>query len=447
VTQQVEPQSDQTIDHLLQIPGFAVYQGAAYRDIVDVVLDGKKLRWPGRRIGDLPLDFGLTEDLLNGPGEVMSVANVLAFLGYREATLLKDERPDFFVDMPEGRIGIEHTRAFTGYQRGSEDRFYEGISELRNDENFNATIDGLAISLVIERSPIARTPMDVLQDPEPQGFIGNRDVTEIVAQTRALAERGYFQTLVGKGRQPIAIADAPALAKFHATVDVDVPASEVDAGLNAAIRMWKPGRMSLFVALVHNIVDKTEKVAKYPETADWLVVQVVAPPEVFDFDLALEPLTVMGPFKKIFVVYPHIDGRMYFAVYSAEEDGSIRAEIPELPVVELPYDDELHEWAKAVEHVLEPQRIRAWLKDGNGGNVPKMTSDPTQVQWYRKWLGPYPWVLCRTREDRILMCFWSAENWDGRRIEYVHPRDIDGAAERIWNFIVSDAATAPRDST
>jgi hypothetical protein len=430
-----------TIDELLQVPGFAAYQGSAYRGIVDIVLDGKKLRWPGRRIGDLPTNFGLTEDLINGPGEIMSVANVLAFLGHPNTTLIKDERPDFFVDMPDGRVGIEHTRAFTGYQKGAEDRFYEGIVELRADVDFRGKIDGLAISLVIERSHIVRTPIDVLENPEPEGFIGNRDVTDIMAQLRALADRGYFQALVGRGRQAVTADDAPALVKFHATVDVDVPASEVDAGLNAWITMWKPGRMSLFKALGLNIVDKTEKATKYPVQPDWLVVQVVAPPEVFDYDLADHPMSSLGPFKKVFVVYPHIDGHMYFAVYSAAADGTIRAEIPELPILELPYDAELHEWAKAVEHALELRRIGAYLKGKSDDGVPKMTSDPMQVQWYRKWLGPYPWVLCQTREDRIAMCFWNADNWDGRHVECVDPDDIDGAAERIWDFIVPKGDT------
>jgi hypothetical protein len=425
-----------TIDELLNIPGFAVYQGFAYRDIVDIILDGKKLRWPGRRIGDLPMDFGLTEDLLNGPGEITSVSNILAFLGYPNATLIKDERPDFFVDIPDGRVGIEHTRAFTGYQKGSEERFYERVAELRTDSDFRGKIEGLAISLVIERSPVVRTPIDVLENPEPQGFIGNRDVTEIIAQLRALADRGYFQGLMDQGRQTVLADDAPALVKFRATVDVDTPASEVDAGLNASIAMWKPGRMSLFKALSLNILDKTEKAAKYSILPDWLVVQVVAPPDVFDYDLADHPVTDLGPFKKVFVVYPYVDGQMYFAVYTATADGIVNAEIPELAIVEIPEDAELHEWAAAVQHVLEPRRIRAWLAAGNDDDVPKMTSGQTQVEWYRKWLGKNPWVFCVRREDRILMTFWYKGDWESGRTEELAFDDVDGAANRIWDFIV-----------
>jgi len=342
-----------TISELLKIPGFAVYQGAAYRDIVDIIVDGKKLRWPGRRIGDLPPDFGLTEDILNGPGEIASVANVLAFLGFPDATLIKDERPDFFVDISGGRVGIEHTRAFTGYQEGSEDRFYEGIAELRADTVFGSMVEGLTISLVIERSPVARTPIDVLENPEPQGFLGNRDVAEIIAQLRALADRGYFRGLIGEGRQAVAVDDAPTLLKFRATIDVDVPTSAIDAGLYASITMWKPGRMSLFKALCLNIVDKTEKAAKYPILPDWLVIQVVAPPDVFDYDLADNVMPDLGPFKKVFVVYPHVDGQMYFAVYTACAGGTVNAEIPGLAVMEIPDDAELRERASAVQRVLE----------------------------------------------------------------------------------------------
>ncbi len=35
--------------------------------------------------------------------------------------------------MPDGPLYIEHTRAFTGYQRGSEKNLHEGVSVLQTD--------------------------------------------------------------------------------------------------------------------------------------------------------------------------------------------------------------------------------------------------------------------------------------------------------------------------
>lgn len=93
----------------------------------------KRLRRTGRRIGELPPDFGLTEDVENGSQEIVTVANVLAFRGYPTVTLAKRERPDFEVNMPDGPLYIEHTRAFTGYQRGSEKNLHEGVSVLQTD--------------------------------------------------------------------------------------------------------------------------------------------------------------------------------------------------------------------------------------------------------------------------------------------------------------------------
>jgi hypothetical protein len=427
----------ETIDALLRVPGFAAYQSAAYQSIVDIVLDGEKLRRPGLRIGELPLDFGLTEDQLNGSQEIVAVANVLALQGHPKATLIKGDRPDFTVNMPDGPLGIEHTRAYTGYQCGSEEHFYRGIQALQTDRDFRAKIGKITISLTVDRSPIDRTPVEVLEDPEPQGFMGNRDVSTMLAEIRDLADHGYFQRLTGKGRR--AVDGTPALTKFRATVDVDVAASEELGGIHASVTMWKPGRLSLFEACVVNVDDKTKKAAKYPIMPDWLVIQVVAPPDVFGYDLGDHEMKTIGPFKRLFVLYPHVDGRLYLASYSADANGTIKSEIPELPPIEDPLDEDLHEWAAAVDHALEPRRFKAWLAAGSDADVPKMTSAPTQVQWYKKWLGPNPWVSCHRKGDRIQMCFSVGGDWAGKHIEELAPDDIDGAAELVWNFIFPNA--------
>jgi hypothetical protein len=434
----VNPQA-QTIDALLREPGFAAYQGTAYRSIIDIILDGETLRRTGLRIGELPLDFGLTEDQENGPQEIVAVANVLALLGHPRVTLTKRDRPDFAASLPAGTIYIEHTRAYTGYQQGSEERFYRGIHALQADPDFRAQIGNVTISLTVDRSPIDRTPLEVLEDPEPQGFMSNRDATNMLAEIRELANRGYFQALAGKGKQAVAVDGFSALAKFRATVDVDTPIAEEHIGIHVFTMMWKPGRLSLFSACLERIEEETEKVSKYPIMSDWLVIQAVAPPDVFIFDLAQHEMKTLDPFKKICVLYPHIDGHFYLATYTADADGAIKAEIPELPAFELPYDHALHDWAAAVNDALEPRRIQAWLAAHSDVNVPKMTSSPLQVQWYRKWMGPNPWVMCNTKGDRIQMRFWTNGDWVNRYLEELAPSDINGAADRIWNFLSPDA--------
>ena len=425
----------ETIDALLREPGFATYQGAAYHTIVDIVLNGEKLRRPGVRIGDLPLDFGLSEDQLNGSQEIIAVANVLALQGHLNVALDKGDRPDFTVDLPGGSIGIEHTRAYTGYQYGSEEYFHQGIQALQTDPDFRDRIGKMAISLTVDRSPIYRSPVEVLEDPEPQGFMGKRDVSKMLAEIRSLGERGYFQGLDGKGPQAIVVDDAPALAKFRANVDVDAAVSEERAGIHAFVKMWKPGRLSLFEACVVSVDDKTKKAPKYPVVPEWLVIQVVAPPDIFIYDLADHEIKTLGPFKKVFVLYPHVDGRLYLATYAASADATITAEIPELPPIEHPYDEVLHDWAGAVDQALEPRRVNAWLAVGNGDDVPKMMSTPMQVQWYRKWSGPNPWVLCHTKGDRIQMRFWVEGDWDAGQLAEFAQDDVNGAADRIWAFI------------
>jgi hypothetical protein len=75
-----------------------------------------------------------------------------------------------------------------------------------------------------------------------------------------------------------------------------------------------------------------------------------------------------------------------------------------------------------------------------------MTSAPTQVQWYKKWSGPNPWVSCHRKGDRIQMCFSVAGDWAGKRIEELAPGDIEGAADRVWGFIFPSAGVTSTHS-
>lgn len=52
---------------------------------------------------------------------------------------------------------------------------------------------------------------------------------------------GYFQSRAGAGSQAIPATDAPTLAKFRATADVDEAMSADQLGVHVSVRMWKPG--------------------------------------------------------------------------------------------------------------------------------------------------------------------------------------------------------------
>lgn len=55
---------------------------------------------------------------------------------------------------------------------------------------------------------------------------------------------GYFQSRAGAGSQAIPAIDAPTLAKFRATADVDEVMSADQLGVHVSVRMWKPGQLS-----------------------------------------------------------------------------------------------------------------------------------------------------------------------------------------------------------
>ena len=318
----------ETIDALLRVPGFAAYEGPMYRDIIGIRLDGLNLRRVGERIGDLPPDFGFINDIRNSRLEVISVANVLVSQGLQDTTLVKRERPDFVAETPAGRILIEHTRAFTGYQEGSIDYLFRGMASLRGDAGFMSAIGDLNVIVTIERSATYVAPLEALEDPRPKGFLGKRDAQNILAEFRRLAEAGYFCQRAGSPRQHVSDVDAPTLAKFRSTIQVDEDTSPESVGVHVGMHMWKPGKMSLLEACLWNIDEKTEAVGKYPEVPDWLVIQVVDLGGEWVYDLADRIPDTLGPFRKVFVLYWH-DWRRYVASWSADADG-IKAECGDL---------------------------------------------------------------------------------------------------------------------
>jgi hypothetical protein len=262
----------------------------------------------------------------------------------------------------------------------------------------------------------------------------------MLAEIRTLVDNGYFQSRAGTGSQVIATAGAPTLEKFRATADVDEAISAEHVGIHPSVRMWKPGQLSLFAECVERIADKTKKAAKYTSMPEWLIIQVVAPPDVFAYDLSEHEMKSLGPFQKVFVLHWHIDGLPYLANWTVGADGAIVPDIPELAIIEEPYDEPLHEWADAVERVLEPRRILAWLKAGSGDEVPKRTTSPLGVQWYRRWHGRYPWVTCESNGERIRAYFWTEGDWANRETADVDPDEVAGTAEQIWDFIVPHEA-------
>lgn len=63
-----------------------------------------------------------------------------------------------------------------------------------------------------------------------------------------------------------------------------------------------------------------------------------------------------------------------------------------------------------------------------------------QVQWYREWLGPGPWVTCVRKGDKVAMRFWYNGDWQGGRTITLPLNEIEEAAARNAAFIARDSA-------
>lgn len=418
----------ETIDALLRNDqAFAAYQGQEFEPIVDVRLDG-------RRIGDFSPTLGFTRDVDKSVGEVVSVANVLVAQGYAEIALSKGESPDFAAETPAGRLLIEHTRALTGYQEGSQGYLNRGMALYRETEAYSEAVGNLSILLVMERSAEPVTPIEALEDPRPRGHISKTDAQRMMAEIRRLGAAGYFAALADGKQHAIADGDAEMLAKYRVTVQASEALPPATPGIQLAFRMWKPGKMSLLDGCAFALEEKFEAVEGYANKPDWLVIQVIDNGGEWSYDLADGVPESLGPFSKVLVLYWHL-WQPFVATWTAEGDG-ITSEVRELPPILDTTDHRLHAWAKEVNEAMQRRRLAAIIAAGSDDDVPKQCFYPTQVDWYRRWRGRFPWVTSVSNGERIRMRFWMADNWEGGEVLDMDPTDIEGAAGRIWAFVV-----------
>jgi hypothetical protein len=428
----------ETIDALLRDnQSFAAYQGRVFGPIVDVRLDG-------HRIGDLPPTLGFTRDADQSVGEVVSVANVLVLQGYADVALTKGESPDFIAETSVGRLLIEHTRALTGYQEGSQGYLNRGMAAYREAPPHAAAVGNLSILLTMERSAEAVTPLEALEDPRPRGYITKSDAQRMMAEIRGLGAAGYFAAHADGEQHTIADADAKTLAKYRATVQASEALPPGSPGIQLAFRMWKPAKMSLLDGCVFALEEKFETVEKYAERPEWLVIQVMDNGGEWAYDLTVGLPETLGPFRKVLILYWHL-GEPYVATWTAEGD-TIVAEVPKLAPIPDDTDHRLHDWAGAVDEAMRERRMTAMLAANSNTDIPKRCTSPKQVEWYRRWRGRYPWVTCMSNGDSIRMRFSMADNWDGGEVVDVNPNDIAEAADRVWAFVFPSVDAASGDS-
>jgi hypothetical protein len=417
----------ETVDALLRgNQSFAAYQSHVFAPIVDVRLDGQ-------RIGDLPPTLGFTRDVDKSVGEVVSVANVLLLEDYGDVALMKGESPDFVAETSKGRLLIEHTRALTGYQEGSQGYLSRGMVAYRETAPYATAVGNLSILLTMERSAEDVTPIEALEDPRPRGYISKSDAQKMMTEIRELAAAGYFAAHADGEQHTVADADAKTLAKYRATVQASEALPPGSPGIQLAFRMWKPGKMSLLDGCVFALEEKFETVEGYAEKPDWLVIQVMDNGGEWAYDLTAGLPESLGPFRKVLVLYWHL-WEPYVATWTVEGD-TIVAEVPELAPIPDDTDHRLHEWARAVDDAIRERRMTAILAASCDADVPKRSSTPKQVDWHRRWRGRYPWVTCMSNRDSIRMRFWMADDWDGGEIVDMDPAAIGEAADRIWTFV------------
>jgi len=101
------------------------------------------------------------------------VANVLLLEDYGDVALMKGESPDFVAETSKGRLLIEHTRALTGYQEGSQGYLSRGMVAYRETAPYATAVGNLSILLTMERSAEDVTPIEALEDPRPADISAN----------------------------------------------------------------------------------------------------------------------------------------------------------------------------------------------------------------------------------------------------------------------------------
>lgn len=413
------------LNDLMRIPGFAAYNGPFYGPILG-------LRFNGTHIGDLPPDLGLTREVEKTVAETIAVANVLIRKGIMDANLVKGERPDFVVETTEGPLLVEHTRVYPGCQEDSANHAMGEVRTLVTDPAIASAIGDLTVLISIDHCAVPVGPVEALTDPCPLEHVTKSEARKMVQEIRELALAGYFARVSGAERNTIGASEAKTLAKYRATCTVDVATSPEHVGISLSTFRFIPGKVSLQDAVDYEVGRKRKRVKKYPNAPDWLVVQVVQQADEFAYDLDKATHPEIGPFKNVFVLYWH-DAQPYVAEWSVQPDGSVAVVVPTLHEIVQPYDAPLHDWSERVEDELDRYRVRA-VRAGDGRRA-KIFTSPMQVQWYRKWMGPNPWVMATSHGDAIRLQFWIAGDWDARETVDLDPSEVERAVSRIWNFL------------
>lgn len=413
---------------------FAAYEGPFFRPILDIQLNGTA-------IGDLDSKtLGLPDCTALDREEIVSVANVLAVVGYADANMEKAARghaPDFLVESPRaGKLYVEHTRAVHECVNDSAHLFLHDAATLTQDTTFAAAIDGLIILVTVEHSAIPVGPLDALTRSCPGEHMTRREASSALAELRTLAASGYFKAVCGAERASLIPGDkAPTLARFRAEAHVGPKLDGSSGTFQPSSRRYMPRRMSLWELCRGALGKKTLPppgyvTAKSPPAA--LVIHVTVGTHELDYDLDEHETPDITPFKHVGIALWH-NWSLIVAGWSRSEDGGLRTFAPPLPPIPDATDHDLHAWADDVEDLL----LSRWYREGlSGQRLPNIFITPVQVMWYRKWFGPGRWVNCERSSDKIIAQFWFAAdraNVDTRTFAINEPL---AASEAIWQFVV-----------
>jgi hypothetical protein len=422
-------------DRLASDISFAAYEGPLYRHILDVHLDGTA-------IGDLDMNFGLQNCSQLDRDEIISVANVLAKVGYADANMVKSApgvAPDFVAQSPQGKaLGVEHTRAVTECPDDAAGYFLRDTLALQQLPTIAAALKGLVVFVSIDHSSVFVAPIESMTQPCPGQHMTKREAQIATEEVRRLAESGYFRELSGKPQSGIPVEMAPTLAKFRATAHVGPSLNPETFTLQPTARRFLPRKLSLYEITTRELRKKSSVAAGYV-TANMpgaLVIQVKVGTQDLDYDLLDHAPPDIAPFTHVAVVLWH-NAEVIIAGWSRAADGSIETYVPPLAELRDYTDHELRAWADEVEALLRDRWYDGTARSGE--RIPRIFLTPILVQWYREWLGPGPWVSCRRAGEVIEMRFWRPERgWDNGKIETIAIGEPNDAARHIWDYIVGE---------
>ena len=263
---------------------FAAYEGALYRRILDIRLNGTP-------IGDLDLDFGINACSQLDRDEIISVANILATVGFGDANMVKSppgDAPDFVVRSPRGQtLGVEHTRAVAECPDDMVGHFLGGATALRADPAVARALEDLMVFVSVEHSAIFVGPNESMTQPCPGQHMTRREAHTAVDEVRSLAESGHFRRLSGEQRSYIPAAQAPTLARFRATAHTGPSLDPATFMLQVSAQRFLPRRLSLYRIVTQELAKKTSVALGYitANTPGALVVQVKVGTQDLEYDL------------------------------------------------------------------------------------------------------------------------------------------------------------------